>query len=133
MSLQFKRVWTSVGTMRTLVRSLSTVTSHVSLQFAQLHRHVVTIRTLVRFLMSVSVSHVSHQLSTRGEGCFTVFTSVRLGSSVSVDVVVETGQGLESSLTHVTLVRSVLRVGLHVSAQQVSLGCGVVTIVAGEF
>ena len=53
--------------------------------------------------MRVSVSYMSHQLSTRGEGCFTVFTSVRLGASVSVDMVVEAGQGLESSLTHVTL------------------------------
>ena len=98
-SLQFERVWTGVSAVGTLIRSLSTVTPHVSLELAQLHRHVVTVRALVRLLMRVSVPHVSHQLPAGGEAGLAVLAPVWFGSRVSVDMVLKAGQGLEPSLT----------------------------------
>ena len=79
--------------------------------------------------MRVPVPHVPHQLPAGGEAGLAVFTPVGLGAGVSVDVVLQTGQSLEPSLTHRTLVRSLLTVGLHVPGEEISLGSGVVAVV----
>ena len=98
-SLEFEGVRAGIGAVGALVGPLSTVTPHVSLELAELHRHVVTVRALVRLLMSVSVPHVPHQLPAGGEARIAVLASVRFRPRVSVDVVLQTGQGLEASLT----------------------------------
>ena len=82
--------------------------------------------------MCVPVSHMSHQLTARGEAGLAVLALMRLGPCVRINVVQEAGLGLEASLTHGALVRPVIRVRLHVSAQQIPLRRAVVTIVTRE-
>ena len=99
MSLEFEGVRAGIGTVGALVGPLSTVTPHVPLELAQLHRHVVTVRALVGLLVGVAIPHVPHQLPAGGEARLAVLASVWLGARVSVDVVLQAGQGLEASLT----------------------------------
>ena len=58
--------------------------------------------------MGVSVPHMPDQLATSGEAGLAIFAPMGLGPRVSVDMVVQTGQGLETSLTDRALVRSLL-------------------------
>lgn len=108
MPLELKGVWTGVGTMRALIGPFASMAPHVPFQFTQLHRGVVTFRAPVRFLVCVTVAYVAHQFARGGERTVTMFTTVRLGTRVRVDVILKGCQRLEASIADRTLVRSLL-------------------------
>lgn len=86
-SFQLERIWRSVGTMGTLIRAFAGVTPDVTLQFAQFNTGVIALGTFMRFFKCMTVAHVSHKLTGRGERAFTVFTVMWFGSGVSVNVI----------------------------------------------
>lgn len=108
MPLELESVWTGIGTMRALIGPFASMAPHVPFQFAQLHRGVVTFRAPVRFLVSVTVAYVAYQFARGGERTVTMFTAVRLGPRVRVDVILKGCQCLEASIADGTLVRSLL-------------------------
>ncbi len=56
------------------------------------------------------VSHVADELPRGGEVHVAELALVRLGAGVSVDVVLQRGQGLEAALAHRALVRALLEI-----------------------
>ena len=59
-------------------------------------------------VLCVPVSHVPDELPRGGEVHVAELALVRLGAGVSVDVVLQRGQGLEAALAHRALVRALL-------------------------
>lgn len=82
------------------------MTSDVSLQFAKLNAGIITLGALVRLLVSVSVSNMSHQLSRCCESRVAMFAQMRFSSCVSINVICEAGDCLESAFANVAFVRS---------------------------
>ena len=122
-ALQFERVGAGVGAVRALVGPLARVAPHVALQFAQLDRRVVALGAPVWFLVRVPVAHMAYQFSRSGERTVAVLAPVRFSARVGVDVVLQRRQRLEAPVAHAALVRTLLRVALHVPRQQVPVVC----------
>ena len=61
-------------------------------------------------ILCVPVSHVPDELPRGGEVHVAELALVRLGAGVSVDVVLQRGQGLEAALAHRALVRALLEI-----------------------
>lgn len=107
MALQLEGVRGRIRAVRTLIRTFSGMTSDVATQLAQLDTGIVAFGAFVWLFMGVLVSHVSDQFATRGERALAFAAGMRLGASVSVDMVLKGGQGLEATLTHRAFVRLV--------------------------
>ena len=113
-AFQLEGIRACISAVGTLIRPLTTMTSHVAFQLAQLYRGVVTVRTLMWFLMSVFVAHMSHKFATGCKVCLAILATVWLCSCVRVHVVLKRSERFETSLAYAALVRSFFAVRLHV-------------------
>lgn len=130
MSFQFERVWRCIRAMRTLVRSLSCMTTHMTFQFRQFHTRVITFRAFVWLFMRVTVSNMSHKLAGRCKRTIAKFAAVWFGASVCIDMILQGGDRFETTFTNGTLVWSVIAVGFHMTRKKVTFARGVVAVVA---
>lgn len=62
-SLELESVRAGICAVWTLIGTFSGVASHVAFQLAQLYTGIVTVWALVRLLMSMDVTHMSHQFT----------------------------------------------------------------------
>lgn len=106
MSLQLEGVRRCIRAVRTLIWPLARMAANVTLQLAKLNTCIVALVTLVRLFVRVSIANVSNQFSRSSEGRFAEFAEMRLDSGMSVNMVGETGNSFEASLTNAALVGS---------------------------